>query len=84
MHDNLVILRYNTLPRKWAQGFRAIVEFIFRQRANVAQAFGQDALAWAKYQCPSQRVDFQGDTDDFSAPWVEDPMERRTVMPQNY
>ena len=27
--------------------------FAFRQGANVAQAFGHDALAWAKYQCPS-------------------------------
>jgi len=27
--------------------------FAFRQGANVAQAFGQDAQAWAKYQCPS-------------------------------
>jgi hypothetical protein len=25
--------------------------FAFRQRANVAQAFGHDAQAWAKYQC---------------------------------
>src|ERR1019366_1849136 len=25
--------------------------FAFRQGANVAQAFGHDALAWAKYQC---------------------------------
>jgi hypothetical protein len=27
--------------------------FAFRQCANVAPAFGHDALAWAKYQCQS-------------------------------
>ena len=35
--------------------------FAFRQTANVAQAFGHDAQAWAKYQCQSPRADFQGD-----------------------
>jgi hypothetical protein len=30
----------------------------FPAGANIAQAFGHDAQAWAKYQCPSLRVDF--------------------------
>jgi hypothetical protein len=35
--------------------------FVFRQVSNVAQAFGHDAQAWAKYQCQSRRANFQGD-----------------------
>jgi hypothetical protein len=31
---------------------------------------------------PIPRADFQGDTDDASAPCVEDPIEKHRVMPQ--
>ena len=34
--------------------------FAFRQRANVAQAFGHAAQAWAKYQRPSHARIFKG------------------------
>jgi hypothetical protein len=37
----------------------------FPAGANVAQAFGHDAQAWAKYQCQLWRADFQDDTDEF-------------------
>jgi len=36
----------------------------FPAGANIAQAFGHDAQAWAKYQCQARRADFQGDADD--------------------
>jgi hypothetical protein len=42
-------------------GGRSAERFAFRQTANVAQAFGHDAQAWAKYQCQSCGVNFQGD-----------------------
>src|ERR1017187_65291 len=42
-----------------AAASRAPERFAFRQGANVAQAFGHDAQAWAKYQCQSRRVNFQ-------------------------
>ena len=42
-------------------GGRSAERFAFRQTANVAQAFGHDAQAWAKYQCQLCGVNFQGD-----------------------
>ena len=58
--------------------------FPFRQTANVAQAFGHDAQAWAKYQGPLHAGIFMGTADDFPVPWVEVPIEKQRVMPQNY
>ena len=49
--------------------------FASRQAANVAQAFGHDAQAWAKYQCQSHARIFKGTADDSHVPWVEDPIE---------
>ena len=37
--------------------------------ANVAQAFGHDAQAWAKYQCQPRRADFQRVADDVLFSW---------------
>jgi exosortase/archaeosortase len=54
----------------------------FRQAANVAQAFGHDAQAWAKYQCQSHARIFMGTVDDSPSPWVEDPM--ATVVAVGY
>jgi hypothetical protein len=39
---------------------RSAERFAFRQGANVAQAFGHDAQAWAKYQCQSHAWIFKG------------------------
>jgi hypothetical protein len=41
----------------------------FPAGANVAQAFGHDAQAWAKYQCPSRARIFKGTAADSPAPW---------------
>ena len=38
--------------------------FAFRQSANVAQAFGHGAQAWAKYQCLSHARIIKGTADD--------------------
>ena len=40
----------------------------FPAGANVAQAFGHDAQAWAKYQCQPWRANFQGTADDSPSP----------------
>jgi hypothetical protein len=45
-------------------GVRRARAFAFRQGANVAQAFGHDAQAWAKYQCQSHARIFNGTVDD--------------------
>jgi hypothetical protein len=42
--------------------------FAFRQRANVTQASGHDAQAWAKWQCPSHARIFKGMAKDSPAP----------------
>jgi len=42
--------------------------FAFRQRANIAQAFGHAAQAGAKYQCPSHARIFKGMADDSPSP----------------
>jgi len=47
-----------TKPRPARQNIR------FPAGANVAQAFGHDAQAWAKYQCPSRARIFKGLADD--------------------
>jgi hypothetical protein len=47
-----------TKPRPALQSIR------FPAGANVAQASGLDALAWAKYQCPSHARVFKGMADD--------------------
>jgi hypothetical protein len=47
-----------TKPRPACQNIR------FPAGANVAQAFGHDAQAWAKYQCPSPSRIFKGTADD--------------------
>ena len=43
---------------------RSARAFAFRQTANVAQAFGHDAQAWAKYQCQSHAWIFNVTVDD--------------------
>ena len=58
--------------------------FAFRQAANVALAFGHDALALAKYQCQFHARIFKGTAGVSPAPWVEDPIEKQRVMPQNF
>ena len=45
--------------------------FAFRQRANVAQAFGHDAQAWAKYQCPSHARIFKVTVKDVHNSWED-------------
>jgi len=52
-----------TKPRPARQSIR------FPAGANVAQAFGHDAQAWAKYQCPSRARIFKGTAADSPAPW---------------
>jgi hypothetical protein len=52
--------------------------FAFRQRANVAQGFGHDAQAWAKYKCQSRARIFKGTADDSSAQ-LRDSLQNKTA-----
>jgi hypothetical protein len=56
----------------------------FPAGSNVAQAFGHVAQAWAKYQCQSHAQFPKGTADKYPAQWVEDPMAKDWVMPNNY
>ena len=66
-------------------GWRAVIaeDFTFANVARVALAFGHDAQAWAKYQCPSRAQIFKETADDSHIPWVEDPIatvERSVIL----
>ena len=43
--------------------------FAFRQRANIARAFGHDAQAGVKYQCLSHARIFKGTADEAPIRW---------------
>jgi hypothetical protein len=63
LHLGFLLWRLLHRPRQVADDEAASgapERFAFRQRANVAQAFGHDAQAWAKYQCPSHARIFKG------------------------